>query len=952
MNLTQRAVPITILALFLPAAGPTYARPLIVVEAVYPGASAAVVADMVAAPIEQEVNGVEKLRHMVSRSTDDGRYTLLLDFEPGTDLTLTQVLVQNRVNVAEPKLPEAVRRTGIKTRKRSATPLLFVTLYSPNGRYDTLYLGSYASIRLKDELTRLAGVGEVVLLGGRGMALNVWLDADKLAARGLTAGDVLRAVAEQGTRGTVKGRDDRAKPGDLADTILKVAPGGAVIYLRDVAAVGFAGDPAPGFASLDGKPAVTLAVYAIPQTRPRDLSAAVRARMERLKMAFPADLDYSLAFDLTEGAGAKAPGYLLVEPVLPAGASVERTREVVERCGTILRKEPGVQHVLALSDNPFARFRDGPCVVAQFAADTKPAERERLARAVRGRLDKIAEATFRLGDAAEAGGYPIDFAVRGPDPKLVRELAKGLVERLEAAGKVTDVAAGRGAVRQPRLFVDIDRTKTKAMGVSFTDISDTLQTYLGAADVGELTRAGGSGKVRVQFEGRTGVEGLKKLNVRNSDGKMVPLGALATIREVDGPTAIDRLDLEPMVDVSASPARGLSLAEARWLCEKLAEQELPREYGLVWLQEVPPAKAIPGGVKAEAPDAPPPEVTVSRPTAREVTDYEEFTGRLQAVATVDLRARVSGYLTKVSFKEGSDVKKGDLLFEIDPRPYQADVDRADAALTLAEARRKRATAEYERARALVDKGAISREELDKIKADVDEATAAMAVAKADREVARLKLSFTKVTAPIDGRIGRTSVDPGNLVKADDTNLGAIVSVDPVYAYFDLDERTLLRLTRLAREGKVKGLRDGEVSADMGLADENGFPHRGTVNFVDNRVDPDTGTVRARAVFANRDGALVPGLFARVRLAVGNPRKALLVPEEAIRTDQEQKVVYVVNEQDKVVSRRVVVGAAHDGLRVIEEGLKPDERVITAGGRRARPGMTVKPVMAEPPERDR
>jgi RND family efflux transporter MFP subunit len=963
MRLTHRAFPFVTLALLLPA-GPLAAagpRPLIVVEATYPGANAEVVADTVAAPIEKEVNGVEKLRHMVSRSSDDGRYTLLLDFEPGTDLTFAQVLVQNRVNIAEVKLPEAVKRIGVTTRKRSAAPLLFVTLYSPNSRHDTLYLGIYASTHLKDELARIAGVGEVVPIGGQGAGLRVWLDPEKLAARGLTASDVTRAIRQHNmppAAGQVgKPAGDGAfeltirlgrlsGPEEIGDIVLR-SDAGRTVRIKDVARVEMGGEPSPGFASLDGKPAVTLALYAIPQTRPRDLGAAVRTRMERLKKAFPDGLDYSLAFDLTEGSGPKAPGYLLVEPTLPAGASAERTRKVVERCGAILREESRVQHVLALSDNPFARFRDGPCVVAQLAPDTKPADRERLALAIRAQLK---EATVRLRDAAEAGGYPIDFAVRGPDPKLVRDLAGTLVERLEATGKLTDVAAGRAAVRQPRVFVDIDRTKTKAIGVPLTDVSDTLNAYFGAADFGELTRAGG-GKVRVQFDGRNRVEDLKRLSVRNSDGKMVPLSTVATIREVDGPTAIDRLDLEPMVDVSANPARGLSLAEARWLCEKLAEKELPRVYSLVWLQDVPPAKAIPGGLKAEAPDAPPPEVTVVRPSAREVTDYEEFTGRLQAAASVDLRARVSGYLTKVAFKEGSDVKKGDLLFEIDARPYQADVDRADAALNLAEARKKRTDADFARAKALLERQAVSREEFDKIAAERDEAAAALAAAKADREVVRLRLSFTKVTAPIDGRIGRTLVDPGNLVKADDTSLGTIFSMDPIYAYFDLDERTLLRLTRLAREGKFKGLREGEVPADMGLADENGFPRRGTVNFVDNRVDPDTGTVRARAVFANRDGALVPGLFARVRLAIGNPHKALLVPEEAIRTDQEQKVVYVVNDKDQVVSRHVVVGTAHDGLRVIAEGLKPEDRVITGGGRRVRPGMTVKPVVAEP-QRDR
>jgi multidrug efflux system membrane fusion protein len=424
-----------------------------------------------------------------------------------------------------------------------------------------------------------------------------------------------------------------------------------------------------------------------------------------------------------------------------------------------------------------------------------------------------------------------------------------------------------------------------------------------------------------------------------------------TFREQEGPESIDRIDLRPAVHISGNPAPGVSLGQARWLCETLAEEvrkelHLSPEYALVWLQELPPAKELPGEAKGVAKPAVP-EVAVSRPVERIISDYESFTGRTAAAVSVEIRPRVTGYITDALYKEGSNVKKGDVLFRLDPRPYKADLDQAEANLKLASAERAVQEATVTRARKLVPTGAMSKEEFDLALARLNVARAKVLAMEAARERAALLVAYTDITAPISGRVGRRLLDAGNLASADTTLLTTIVSLDPMAVLFDMDERTLLRLALLARK-KVKSLPEMKLPVFVGLADEQGFPHEGTIDFVNNQVNPTTGTVKARVALANRDEMIKPGMFARVRLAVGSPHKALLVPDEAIRSDLGRKVLYVVDDENKVVSRHVVVGGLHDGLRVIEQGLRPDDRVIVDGSKRVRPGMTVRPVKAELP----
>jgi RND family efflux transporter MFP subunit len=354
----------------------------------------------------------------------------------------------------------------------------------------------------------------------------------------------------------------------------------------------------------------------------------------------------------------------------------------------------------------------------------------------------------------------------------------------------------------------------------------------------------------------------------------------------------------------------------------------------------------------EAPAPAPTPVTVSYPVEREVTDYADFTARTAAVDSVEVRAHVWGYLEKVNFKEGALVKKGDVLFKIDPRPYQAALNQAKAKVAQDKAQLTYDEAEYQRNLNLARTGAVSQSDLDKSRAARGVDLANIAADKAVVASRQLDLEYTKVIAPVSGRVSRYVVTVGNLIQSGDqgggTLLTTIVSVDPMYAYFDVDEHTVLRVRQLVREGKADSPRDAPVPVWLGLANEDGHPHRGTIDFVDNQVNPKTGTMRLRGVFPNKDQVLSPGFFARVRAPIGRPHKALLVSDRALDTDQGQKIIYVVNEKNAVASRPVRLGALHNGLREITDGLKPGERVIVNGLQQVRPGVTVEPKLVDMP----
>jgi RND family efflux transporter MFP subunit len=357
--------------------------------------------------------------------------------------------------------------------------------------------------------------------------------------------------------------------------------------------------------------------------------------------------------------------------------------------------------------------------------------------------------------------------------------------------------------------------------------------------------------------------------------------------------------------------------------------------------------------RAEAPSAspatpPPPAVTVAVVPARDVTDWDEFTGRLEAVNAVEIRPRVSGYITRVAFAEGKEVRKGEVLFEIDPRPYQADLERAEAELAQARSGAALAARDVERAQKLVDVQAISREEFDSRTSAETQGGAAVRGAEAAVETARLNLEWTRVRSPIAGRVSRAEVTPGNLVQAGPptaTLLTTVVSLDPIYAYFDADEQAYLKYSGLARDGSRP--ESGRTPIYMGLANEDGkFPHKGYVDFLDNQLDPATGTIRARAVFSNKDRLFTPGLFARIKLEGSGKYRAALVPDRAIGTDQDKKFVLALKPDSTVDYRAVQPGPLVDGLRVVTSGLKGGERIVVNGLQRVRPGMKVAPVAGD------
>ncbi len=360
--------------------------------------------------------------------------------------------------------------------------------------------------------------------------------------------------------------------------------------------------------------------------------------------------------------------------------------------------------------------------------------------------------------------------------------------------------------------------------------------------------------------------------------------------------------------------------------------------------------------KEVAPPEPPPFQVASAVTD-EVTDYEEFPGHLDAVKSVEVRARVGGYLVGVQFEDGAEVKEGAELFRIDPRPYQAELDRADARVRQAEARLARIDAEVRRAANLFGRGAINREEADRTAGDYSEAKAALDSSRAALTMARLNLDYTHVTAPLGGRLGRRLVDPGALVRAGVTPLTTIVELDPIYVYLTVDEQTLHRLQGFSRS---LGNGEHELTALVGLADQPGeFPFPVKISFSDNQINAGSGTLEIRGAIANpilpeegrtlRNGrSFIPGMYARVRVPLGSPRRALLVPERSLGIDQGRRFLYVVNDRGKVAYRPVTAGSSHRGMRVIEQGLRAGERYIASDTTRITPGMTVTPVPVADP----
>ena len=346
---------------------------------------------------------------------------------------------------------------------------------------------------------------------------------------------------------------------------------------------------------------------------------------------------------------------------------------------------------------------------------------------------------------------------------------------------------------------------------------------------------------------------------------------------------------------------------------------------------------------AQAADAPAPQVTVAEVISRDITEWDEVTGRLEAVNTVAVRPRVSGFVSAVRFQEGAIVHHGDLLFQIDPRPFEAEADRLRAELARARATVQRATSELQRAGRLAGENAMSHEEQERRAGFAQESTAQVAAVEAALRAAELNLEFTQVTSPIDGRVGRAIVTPGNLVSSsgEATLLTTVVSLDPIYASFDADERTLLEQLDATGAPTRAG---AALPIRLALASDHEFQREGKMNFLDNQIDPATGTIRGRAVFRNADHSLLPGLFVRLKLPGKRAYRGLLIQDRAVGADLDKRFVLVVGPDQTIQYRGVALGPIVDGLRVARSGLRPGDRVVVNGLQRVRPGMKVTPTL--------
>jgi RND family efflux transporter MFP subunit len=568
--------------------------PGLLVETVYPGAGAAVVSDSVRFTVEQEVSSLERLRFMRSRCTHDGRYVLALAFARGADLQRAHVLVQNRVNLALPLLPDAVKQAGVSVKQGTAGALLVVNLFSPEDKFDRLYLGNYANIQIRDELARVAGVGEVTLIGHANSALRVWLDPDRLTARNLSAGEVSRLLAKE------KGEID---PDKLANLILRADGEGRLVRLKDVGRVELGPGRHPSEALLDGKPSVALVVHPTGEVRPQELRAALEKRLADVRARLPEGLTLDAAFDFTAARQVTerqaVAEYLLLDLDLPVSASAEQAERTLSRADKLLRSLPGVEHVLSLSENPFDLFSGGPCILLRLTpAEQRKLDRHMVIDVIREGLAAALGATLRIRDLSDKDRlprwrYPIDLALSGPEAARVRVWAREFGERLTRSKKLTDVWVNRDGDPRPQRTVEIDREKSAALGVSHADVLGTLQVYAGAQHVGDFIRFGRAWRVEVQAEAGLGgdwAKGLRQLKVRNSNGQMVPFSAFVKVRETAEPLALDFLDLRPMTQITANPAPGLSADQARRLCEALADEVrgdlgLSGAYRLTWLEQ-------------------------------------------------------------------------------------------------------------------------------------------------------------------------------------------------------------------------------------------------------------------------------------------------------------------------------------------------------------------------------
>lgn len=421
------------------------------------------------------------------------------------------------------------------------------------------------------------------------------------------------------------------------------------------------------------------------------------------------------------------------------------------------------------------------------------------------------------------------------------------------------------------------------------------------------------------------------------------VGRYAKQRYIRNPRAVGTLTLRPGTLAAAEPPTRSSFRRLRCGGGPIV---LLFALALVGCEEKAQSKAA-------AP--PPPSVTVAQPVKRTVTDWDEFTGRFEAIEEVQVRARVGGFVNSVEFTDGAIVHAGDLLYTIDPRPFESVALQAQGQLDDARAKEELAKRELDRGLTLVQTSAVSEQVVDQRRQALQAAHAAETQARGTLKAAQLNVEFTHVLAPITGRVSRHLVTPGNLVQGSEsgaTLLTSIVSLDPIYIYFDVDEPTYQRNSKLWFQGRRPSSRDTANPVQVALTGETKPSREGKMDFLDNRLDVSTATLRSRAIIPNKDLSILPGQFGRVRLIGSAPYEALLIPDVAVATDQSRKIVFVVKDDNTVEARPVVLGPLDDGLRVIRQGLKPEDHVIIDGIQRTRVGAKVTPTMAQKPEGDK
>ena len=528
------------------------ALPVITVKAAYPGAGARVVADAIATPIEQQVNGVDGLRYLRSRCANDGTYTLHVVFQPGVDLNQAQVLVQNRVARAQPVLPNAVAKCGVTITKTPPCVPLIVCLTSPDHTRDGLELSQIAKAELVDQLARWAGVAEVVCQGQDDYGLRVSLSLKSLVARNLSLGEVARLLQMQ---------TDLNQPEQYAKVILDTKVDGTIVRLQDVARLQMATGMKHGFVLLNNQPASALAIYPTSLAGAAEVSRAIRNKLPNLLARLPAGVGLSVMLDPAADpneSGQSAGEYLLVEPDFAINASKERTLALMKQGWAALRDVAGVRDVMCLSKNPLSRFRDEPCILLRMASvDENLADRAERLTTIRSKLRQALETSVRLRELSGAGiaagqGWPIDFAVVGADADHVHAMAEKLVERLKKVKELADVEIDPIQTAQAKFNVNIDRERAAGLGVSVGEVFETLKAFGGANEVGQIVQGGQKLPVLVQIDGSAldTPADCDKVRVRTSGGQWVPLSNLAKITVGHECPVMDRLDLYPMAEIT------------------------------------------------------------------------------------------------------------------------------------------------------------------------------------------------------------------------------------------------------------------------------------------------------------------------------------------------------------------------------------------------------------------